>query len=150
MKARVENGLPVPDVSRREMKTLEMIVDDAITNAGAAVIDTTTEQGRELFRQWLLGFLRGASHHMQWAFTRAAETAFQQAAGLMEDPGRYSRQKASRKKQIDKRQVEQDEQRLLREQNRRERKAELRELVKDGALVLMPGLCIPDDPEEPT
>lgn len=140
MKPRVENGEPVPDVSRREMKTFDVIVDEAMEGMGRGTLDLANDADRERFRGWLRAFVRHAAHDMQWAFTRATESAMVQAAALMNDPQKYERQRATNAKR--RAEFKADRERQLREMEERkqERTAFIKQLADEGKVLPMPGL----------
>jgi len=116
---RVINGQPVPNVSRREMKTLGTIVDDYAEMLPYVSLDLSDETVREKFRRMLLDFVEHAATEIEWAYRRATDSALEQAHGLMRDPRRYERQVIARRERIRNRK----ERRLQEEEARRNRVA---------------------------
>ena len=100
MTAKVVDGMPVPDVARRQMKTYQSIVDDVmeyVTRAGT--IDLSLDADREKLRAVLFAAVQRTGHEMEWAYRRAVDSALNQADGLMSDPKRYLNQRRRRAEQ---------------------------------------------------
>lgn len=76
---RIVEGQPVPNVSRREMKTLGTIVDDYVEMMPYVSLDLSDETVRENFRGWLLDFVGHAATEIEWAYRRATDSALEQA-----------------------------------------------------------------------
>lgn len=147
---RVVDGEPVPNVSRREMKTLAMMADDAMDQLPEwKTLDLENDEDRQRLRSWIGYVLSQAASQMEWAFRRATETALDQAHGLMRDPKRYEGQRARRKEQKAAWAATRETQKAEAAERERQRVADLKAIVDEGKVALMPGLVwnIPNPPE---
>lgn len=145
-RARIEDGVPVPDVRRREIRTFDLIVDDLMDLAACHQVAPNDPDERERFEAFLRVAVRSVAHSTEWSIQRAVESAVTQAVALMSDPERYKRQRRNRKAAREAMRIESDRQKAAHEEYRREKEEELRDLEKAGRLATMPWLQVPPRP----
>lgn len=148
VRPRVENGLPVPDVSRRQMKTFDKLVDEIMERWPRVVMDLTDDDERDRFRASLRSVVRQVANEMRWSFVRATESALVQAEELMNDRNRYEQQVRRSKKEREKYDADRRAAELARRTRATERDENFRALADSGKLRVMPHLELrmPDRP----
>lgn len=140
---RVVDGQPVPDVSRRRMKTLEMVADETMeTIISMGCFDFMTLKQKQELRRWLLHVAFTTSREMEWSYRRAIDSALTQTDGLARDPRRYERQKRRSKKERETFRANLAEQSERHRQYAAERAENERALLDSGKLKVMPHLIV--------
>lgn len=140
---RIENNEIIPDISYRQIKTLNMIADEGMEWLPRRTFDFDNEAQREQARDWLVAVIRHAATDIEWSYRRATDSALEQAATLMRDPQRYERQKRRSKKDREKREAEYAANVEANHLLRLEREEDIRGLVDSGKLAVMPHLQTP-------
>ena len=142
MSARVVDGQPVPDVSRREMTSLHVIVDDAMERFSFLLVGFVDESTRAHLRTLIEAAVWRTAHECRWAYQRATESAIKQTEHLMSDPAYYEKQSKRNAAQRKRLHEDMDRQHAEHKQHRMEREENIRALADSGKLVTMPNLQI--------
>jgi len=140
VKPRVQGGEVIPDISHRQIKTYEVMADEAMELLAFETIDFRDEDQRAAFRGWLAWTIGRASHDVEWSYRRAVDSALQQANALMRNPQRYERQRRNLKKARAEREAERQKNEREWQERQREREENVRGLLDAGKLAAMPGL----------
>ena len=142
-KPRIENGEIVPDVRRREIRTYDLMIDEAMEWLPKdGTVDFGDPDMRDRLRNWLGAFVQRMAHDIERAYRRAADSALQQANTLMRDPNRYERQHASRKAKREEFQRKRDEAERERLNRLKEQRESIENLIAEGKVTLMPGRAV--------
>lgn len=138
---KVVDGEPVPDVRRREMRTYDAMVDDAMEQIGGK-LNLDLVEDRQRLSAFLYQFVQCVAHDVEWAYRRATDTALDQANQLMRDPDRYKNQRRRTKAQKEKYLQDRAVERAAFEAREQARKENVKQLADEGRLVAWPGYVL--------
>lgn len=138
-KPAIVNGEPVPNVSKREIQTLDVLSDWAMESLPERAFNFADPAEREQMRDWLRHIIGNVAHSMEWSYRRAIDSALTQTDTLMRDPLRYEQQATRRKARKEKYRADRERWDKEAEERERERRETLEQLAAEGRVVPMKG-----------